>query len=167
MTGYWLSHAPESYITVIIAQEIVKLGYNVYIDTSLKKILNDQIEKQHGGKRKVSPSLSKRSDISVMFKSKQQTLAAIEVKRAAYYVDPVLRDTKKLDQLIGVEGGAKTGYVVAYSEAKYHENKDTLEKRFADWAAKTEWSLVSYHTDSFKDDENWVWGFCILRSKKP
>jgi Tfp pilus assembly protein PilO len=109
MTGYWLSHAPESYITVMIARAIVGLGYNVYIDTSLKKILNDQIILQRSRKRKLSPSLSKRSDISVVFKSKQQTLAAIEVKRAAYYVDPILRDTNKLDRLVGVEGGAKTG----------------------------------------------------------
>lgn len=166
MTDYWLSHAPESYITVMIAQAVTKLGYNVYIDTSLKKILNDQNKNQRGNKKKLSPSLSKRSDISVVFKSKRETLAAIEVKRAAYYFDPVRRDTEKLDQLIGVEGGAKNGYVVAYSEAKYHEKKDTLENRFADWAKKANWALVSYHTDPLGDDEHWVWGFCILRSQK-
>jgi len=41
MTDYWLSHAPESYITVVVAQQIVrKLDFSVYIDTSLKKILS-------------------------------------------------------------------------------------------------------------------------------
>jgi hypothetical protein len=166
MTGYWLSHAPESYITVKLAQDIFKSGYNVYIDSSLKKILNDRDNYQRGGKRKLSPSLSKRSDISVVYKSRHETLAAIEVKRAAYYVNPVLRDTKKLNKLVGIEGGATNGYVVAYSEAKYHEGKDTLKKRFADWAKKTNWALVSSHTDTLSDGENWVWGFCVLRSKK-
>lgn len=127
MTGYWLSHAPESYITVTLAQEIFKGGYNVYIDSSLKKILDDQNNNQRGSKRRLSPSLAKRSDISVVYKSRQETLAAIEVKRAAYYVNPVLTDAVKLNELVGIEGGAKNGYVVAYSEVKYHEDKDTLK----------------------------------------
>ena len=166
MTGYWLSHAPESYITVIIAQEIVKLGYNVYIDTTLKKIRNDQSKNLNHTKRKLSPLLSKRPDISVVFKAKQQILAAIEVKRAAKFLNPVRRDTEKLEQLIGGEGGAKYGYVVEYSETKYHENRDTLKERFAGWATKTSWAVASSHISSLSGDEDRVWGFCILKRQR-
>lgn len=158
MTNYWLSHAPESYITVMIARAIAQLDYSIYIDTSLKRVLADYAKiKGH-----LPASLSKRSDISVWFKGGLAVRAAVEVKKA-YHVAPILKDTEKLGAIIGLVHGPKTGYVVAYSEAKYHESKDTLAKRFKGWADTTNWRLVTSYTDTIKDDNNWVWGFCILR----
>jgi hypothetical protein len=36
--GYWLSHAPESFLQVLVALEIERAGYAVYIDTSIRKM---------------------------------------------------------------------------------------------------------------------------------
>jgi hypothetical protein len=109
--------------------------------------------------------LSKRSDISVWFKGRQGIRAAIEIKKA-YNAIPILHDTKKLDKIVGLKQGPQSGYLVAYSEAKPRNGKDTLSQRFADWENQTGWKQVSAHVDPIKDDNNWVWGFCILRSQK-
>ena len=159
MTDYWLSHAPESFLTVVIAQEIVKANYAVYIDTSLKRILKDATT--HKGA--IPSALGNRSDISVWYRTKDSIRAAIEVKRA-YSAPPVSRDAKKLARIVGLKKGPKTGYIVAYSESKSRYQIDTLNTRFRNWSTLTGWQLISSYVDKEKDSDNWNWGFCILRS---
>ena len=158
--GGWLSHAPESYLSTKLGQELGKY-YCVYFDTSFKRVLADAIKKPG----KMPGGLSQRSDLSIWYKSKDEVLAAIEVKRA-YNVGPVLEDCAKLEKIVALKKGPSLGYVVAYSEAKPRPGRQTLERRFERWASESGWSLISAHVELEKSSDGWTWGFCILRNPK-
>src|SRR5579884_710646 len=158
--GWWLWHGPESYLQTIVAQELSKSGHNIYMDTSIKKILK---EVKRGPGRPATYE-RQRPDISVWHKDDLETLrAAIEVKRAMNF-DTIRQDAKKIERYLSHKKAAKTGYVLCYSEAT-RRHADLLGSRFQRWVKTLgpKWSLACNHIDPSKDDANRVWGVALLR----
>ena len=166
MADYWLSHAPEYYVTVGVARAIYKHSGNaVFMDASLKRIYAHR--KSQGEPiilGKPPEYLSNRPDISVWFKTSQRVKAAIEIKRA-YTIGPVKLDVERLRRVVGKAYGPAVGYVIAYSEAKPRKSKssnETLSKRFDHWASETKTQMVAKEFGG-PDDDGWWWGWCVLR----
>ncbi len=154
--GWWLQHAPESFIHVVIAQHLNAQGYNVYIDASNQKLRDGHV----GLAGKIAKDPRKRPDISVWYKSTGMLKAEIEVKKA-HYRYPIDADITKLSGCINTEGHSETGYVVAYSQSKNHLT--TLKKRFESWADN---KAVKYQVHDLSEDidsKGWGWGCCIIR----
>jgi hypothetical protein len=80
MTGWWLSHGPESFIMCEVAYMIAKKAdFSVFIEASPKKILSEREEKLRGRR---PANHGQRFDIVVWHKSRNDIRAIIEVKRA-------------------------------------------------------------------------------------
>ncbi len=153
--GWWLQHAPESFLHAVIAQHLSE-KYYVYIDASNQKLRDGHV----GLSGKIAKDPRKRPDISVWYKTTGMLKAEIEIKKA-FTKTPIDSDIKKLSGFINTEGHSENGYVVAYSQSKNHHS--TLKKRFETWAEN---KAVKYqlHFLSEKTDENgWGWGCCIIR----
>jgi hypothetical protein len=167
--GYWLWHAPEFFIQVIIAQELSKASYTVFIDTPNKRIRAD-----HPGEgTEISQDDANRPDLTVWHKSKNSELsvkAKIEIKKT-YKLKDVKSDVDKLRNNIEFGKATKTGYVVVYTETPVISGKDyndTLQERFDGWSKNCNVELLERHIDPKTEydkekKKKWAWGFCILR----
>ena len=167
MTDYWLSHAPEYFVTVGIAQTIHKdTEGGVFMDVSLKRIYSHRKSQGEASIRGKPPFyLSNRPDISVWYKSSPRVKAAIEIKKA-YSLDPVKKDVARLRRIVGKPHGPKVGYVVAYSETKPRKSKstsDSLSARFDKWEKSTKTKLIIKGLGKKSDDSGWWHGWCVLR----
>ena len=158
--GWWLSHAPESFLQMEIATKIYETGFNLFVDASYNKILDD-IGRIRG---RPANGGSKRPDICVFSKASRTIKALIEVKRASNLFSVNL-DKSKLSSLMRLKTGPKYCYVVAYSEANGNSYKKTLEERFLAWEDK-EWYCCHSYIDERQDDDGYGWGYCVLKLGK-
>lgn len=164
--GYWLWHAPEFFIQVVMAQELSNAFYKVYMDIPNKRIREDHPSEG------VEFSLddANRPDLTVWHKSKNlkfSVKAKIEIKKTRLLKD-VKNDVDKLRKNIEHGMATKTGYVVVYTEIKEKNHVSKLEKRFKDWATNCKVKLVNFHIDPIieydkEKKKKWAWGACILK----
>lgn len=159
LTGFWLWHAPESFLQTIVAIELGKT-HTVYVDASLKKS-KSQMRRRVG---RPASGMGRRPDISVWAKTGASLRAVVEIKQA-WNINPVVADAKKVETMLKKVRGVKAGYILVYSDAKKWANKDRvafLKNRFNSWAKKIAWQCVGMRTGTVGDDK-WAWGFCLLR----
>jgi hypothetical protein len=157
MTGEWLYHGPESFLQVVLAQELARTGHLIYIDMSIRRILRE-IGREAGRPAKFE---LQRPDISVWHRNNETLRAAIEIKRTANF-DFVRSDANKIERYLWSERAARTGYILVYTI--YNKDKP-LQKRFEHWKAKLgeKWRLVGTYIDQDEDDSDWIWGVVLLR----
>jgi hypothetical protein len=159
MTGWWLSHGPESYIMCIVANKIgKKADYSVFIEASPKKILSEREEKLRG--RRPS-NYGQRFDIVVWNKSRNDIRAIIEIKRA-WSMANLSGDREKILKYMKSNKFVKAGYLLAYTEAKGLRRGDTLNNRLDHWAQGLNCRLVGSFIDE-KGDGQWGWAVGLFR----
>ncbi len=158
MTGRSLRHAPEAFLSTLIATTIhKKLGYSVYMDAALSRIARERAELGiAGGKGPKSKDLSLRPDISVW--GKKAIRAAIEVKRAPW-TPGISSDVEKLRKIVGKDYGPKAGYVVAHTTA---DEEKTVNARIDKWISSKS-KLIKRDTQNGGDRR--VWGYALLKVK--
>jgi hypothetical protein len=160
MTGQSLRHAPEAFLSTLIATKISKkLGYSVYMDAALSRIARERAELGiAGGKGPKSKNLSLRPDISVWGKTTGGIRAAIEVKRAPWTAG-ISSDVEKLRKIVGKHYGPKAGYVVAHTTA---DEEKTVNARIDKWISSKS-QLIKRDTGNGGDGR--VWGYALLKVK--
>lgn len=160
--GWWLDHGPESFFQIIVAQQVCKLGHNVYVDATIKKLRDGRAQPGRPTK-----DLQKRPDLSVWNKSTDTLRAAIEIKRA-WSFPPVRSDAKKLTRILGFKGAPKSGYLLVYTDHAGKTDRigkepiEIIKGRFDTWADELGWSLVGTTVEGGKND-NPAWGVGLLR----
>jgi hypothetical protein len=112
MTGHLLRHAPEAFLSTVIAMTIYKkIGCFVYMDAALSRIARERKELGiPSGKAPNPKDLPLRPDISVWEKTTGGIRAAIEVKRAPWTAG-ISKDVERLRNLVGKDYGPKAGCV--------------------------------------------------------
>jgi len=159
MSGWWLSHGPESFIMCAVAAQLAKKNnFYVFIEASPEKI---RIERGFPHRGRPDPDRRKRFDIVIWQKSKNDIRAIIEVKRA-WNLGNLRKDREKISKYIVSKGFVKTGYLLAYTEAKGKRRKDTLNKRITHWASELKCQLAGSIME-WKGDGEWGWAACLLR----
>jgi hypothetical protein len=131
--GHWLSHAPESFIQVVVALELSRLGHGAYIDASHKK-LHTGIKRGPGRPMKRT---GQRPDISIWDGSGETIRAYVEIKKAGHAVDlppSVRKDAKKIEALLKSPKAAQAGYLLVYIQASTKRKIEPLKERFERWA---------------------------------
>ena len=161
--GWWLRHAPESYLQTVVAQSIFRrLKHRVYIDSSLKKIRSDQ--KKRG--RPAQANAAKRPDLAIWHKSRSVVRAIIEIK-IAWNKEAILEDSKKLIEISNSKTRKKL-YILAYSEVKIYNNNDKdarkkLRGNLTDWKPDNKWSRIIGNIPKSNCDEERCWGAALYR----
>jgi hypothetical protein len=160
MTGHLLRHAPEAFLSTLIAMAIhEQLGCYVYMDAALSRIARER--KELGilsGKQPKPGELALRPDISVWGKTTSGIRAAIEVKRAPWTAG-ISKDVERLRNLVGKDHGPKAGYVVSHTVAY---KKDIVNTRIDNWINNKS-KLVKRDTQSGGDGR--FWGYALLKVK--
>ncbi len=160
MTGWWLFHGPESFLTCTVASKVSKkVDYTVFIEASPKRILDEREEKLKG---KPPAYLNKRFDIVVWQKSKNNIQAIVEVKKA-WNITNLKKDRKKISDYMKRNKFVRKGYFLVYTEAT-KKREDTLGNRLDKWAEDLNCDLVDYLIDVKSDDE-WGWAIGLFRLK--
>lgn len=182
--GWWLYHAPESFIQSHLASRIARKGeFCVFPECSPKR-WKDSVNEEDGAKprgRPFSAHNTKRFDLVIWFKSGKRPRAIVEIKRATN-VSPLLADVKKILKYKkeAQSFGIRTAYILVYSEAKrntkrapFHSGRKKLEKRFKEWedalVEKCDGKAVSCvgvraHEPQGQDrDWQWSWGVALYR----
>lgn len=128
--GYWLWHAPESYVQMILARDIAKeLKVCVYPECTPTRIERDAIKAIALGR---PPKVNKqqRFDLVVWWKNEARPRALIELKLTYASMTGVLNDGKKLlayrSEAKKIQG-LKQGYLVVFNSA--YRNNDNTKKR--------------------------------------
>ncbi len=173
MTGWWLSHGPESFLAHSVVRKVHAIGFSVFPEASPKKILRERGEHPRGRPRK---DLGQRFDIVVWFKTGNSVRSVIEVKRA-WGIGDLRGDRKKVGDYMALNSHVQSGYLLAYTEAKGHcrsgdlsdsekaERRDRLLKnRMARWAGELGCSLAGSHVDA-RGDGTWGWAIGLFRIK--
>jgi hypothetical protein len=156
MTNWWVSHGPEYFITCEVCKNIAKSnGYLVFPEASPKKIKSEINLVKRGPNPK---SDGERFDIVVWEKHTKNVRAIIEVKRA-YNINPIRSDLEKIKKHTKKLDFVKSGYVLAYHEAKKIE---TLQNAFSRWSKELECELVGIITGPDFDNEC-KWGFGLFK----
>ncbi|WP_146144854.1 hypothetical protein [Phreatobacter cathodiphilus] len=158
MAGWWLSHAPESFLQMKIADGIHSLGYGVFVDATYQKIRRE-VGLLKGPKPQTALS---RPDICVWSKDDRTLKAFIEVKKANHLA-PVQADCTKIEGLMRPPYAPPYGYVIAYSEAKGMRAAETLKNRFKTWGQITGWKVIESGLCEAPDDEGYQWGHVVLK----
>lgn len=177
MTGWWLTHGPESFLQHEIARHIArKRKAIVFTEVSPRKIAAEFPTKGRGR----TYEARKRFDLIVWQKSSYGVRAVIEIKRA-WGAKPVLKDAKKIHSYMLHKRAAKTGYLLVYSDASNAKGRSSgagrrkhIEDRFAKWGRRLErtgWIKLRPQTFSphrkYAQDEDgktvWSWGYVIYR----
>jgi hypothetical protein len=160
--GWWLSHGPELYLQGVIAEHIAELKHWVYLDCSIRKIIEYDM-----GRRRGRPAFNERQrpDISVWYKSRDAIRAVVEIKRA-FDVGPVRQDAQKLDRILSAAKGPAAGYLLVYSEAMTKKPGDTLNRRFTNWQKAIGWKTIQQHVREVEDAEAEcaAWGLVLFRA---
>jgi hypothetical protein len=160
MTGHLLRHAPETFLSTVIAMTIYKeLGCTVYIDAALSRIAKEREGLGiPSGKVRDPEDLRLRPDISVWGKTTGGIRAAIEVKRAPWTAG-ISKDVERLRNLVGKDYGPKAGYVVSHTVAK---KRDDVDKRIDAWINNKS-TLIRRDTKNGGDGR--FWGYALLKVK--
>lgn len=143
--GYPLWHAPESFVQMQIARDIVKkLGVYVYPECTPISLANDANTKVQIGR---PPNINKqqRFDLVVWWKNEAKARAIIELKLTYASMTGVVKDGQKLlDFRLKAKShnGLRTGYLVVYNSAyrnlsirKNRQGAETIQARFDDASA--------------------------------
>lgn len=160
MTGWWLSHGPESFIMCSVAGMIAKkANFYVFIEASPKRIREEREEQLRG---RPPANHGQRFDIVVWKKSKNDIRAIIEVKRAWSIAD-LRGDRKKISKYLASNKFVNTGYLLAYTEAKGKRREITLNNRLLRWANTLQCNLAGSFIDKKGDGEcGWAVGLFRL-----
>jgi hypothetical protein len=140
--GYWLWHAPESYVQMILARDITKeLNVCVYPECTPNSIERDAVKAVNRGR---PPLINKqqRFDLVVWWKNQTRPRALIELKLTYASMTGVLDDGKKLlayrSEAKKLEG-LKQGYLVVFNSAyrdgntmRQRQGRETIQSRFDD-----------------------------------
>ena len=159
MSGWWLSHGPEYFLTSIVSNWLCKKsGFYVYPEASPKKIAEE-----HKRPRQEQPSKmqGKRFDIVVWNKSNIRLRAIIEIK-LAWSIRPLIPDRNKMRGFLSTSEHKPTCYLLVYTTAKGPNRVETLKRRFMHWEKKLECNLVHEHVDTQGDGE-FSWALALLR----
>ena len=165
--GYWLDHAPEHFIQVLVALEIAKHGYAVFPDVSYKRTQEEfEVLEQKTGKGKARAyfNLGQRPDLLIWRKTTGAIYGVVEIKRA-WSLPPISRDAIKIENAMRSELRPENGYVLVYSTS-YPNRKEKnptqlLEDRFDCWSVRLKWKLLECYVTKPEDGE--TWGFCLLK----
>lgn len=152
--GWWLSHGPESFLAHAIATKL-KEEFWIYPEASPKKIIKERNSRPRGPSPK---NLGQRFDIVVWAKSINNIRAIIEVKKA-WNITSLANDRKKIAIFLKRNKFVKSGYLLAYTEARRF---DTLSKRLDYWAKGLDCKLVQHYIDPQGDGE-WFWAIGLFR----
>jgi hypothetical protein len=160
MTGHLLRHAPEAFLSTLIAMKIhEKLRCSVYMDAALSRIAREREESGIlSGERPKPEDLSLRPDISVWGKTTGRIRAAIEVKRAPWTAG-ISKDVERLRRLVGKDYGPKAGYVVSHTVS---DKENTVNARIDHWINNNS-TLIRREIKSGRDGR--FWGYALLKVK--
>ena len=159
MTGWWLSHGPESFIMCTVASKVAqKANFAVFIEASPKKILEERDEKLRG---RPPANHKQRFDIVVWQKSTNNIRAIVEVKRA-WSIANLRGDRKKISKYMDSKDFVSTGYLLAYTEAKGKKRENTLKNRLRNWGSELSCVLTGSFIDG-KGDGEWGWAVGLFR----
>jgi len=156
--GWWLSHGPESFIEHTIAIKVRKQGFWVYPEASPKKIMEERNDRPKG---RPPRNLGQRFDLVVWDKSDDNIRAIFEIKKA-WNITSLRGDRKKIATFLNRNEYVKSGYLLAYTEAKGGRRAETLSNRLAYWAEGLNCALVGTHIDAQGDGES-GWAIGLLR----
>lgn len=161
--GYWLSHAPESFMQTMIAQKVASAcKIPVTLESSPRKLAKDGHKCPDG--RTVKTKLNSRFDIVGWSKSWRPRFI-VEVKKMSSAPDGAIKDANRIRGWIGQSSShMQAGFLVVYSEAKRPE---TLKRRFhsltvSSSAKKYSAKLMAMHITQPTDD-GWCWGVSVIR----
>ncbi len=181
--GWWLYHAPESFIQAHLASLIAKKGFCVFPECSPKrwKASRDETKKPKG--RPFSAHDKKRFDLVIWQKNGRKPRALVEIKRAVNAV-PVLADATKILRYAkeALFYNIRTAYLLVYSEAKrntgrqpYHSGRKKLAASFKNWGKELKGlcrgkkarvrgvGTTAHQPQDQDDDEQWSWGVALYR----
>jgi hypothetical protein len=160
MTGHLLRHAPEAFLSTVIARTIYKkLGCSVYMDAALSRIAREREEFGiPSGKGPNPEDLRLRPDISVWGKTTSGIRAAIEVKRAPWTAG-ISNDVEKLRYLVGKAHGPKAGYIVSHTVA---QKASHVNKRINAWINN---KSILLRRDTKTGGDGRFWGYAPLKVK--
>lgn len=159
--GWWLWHAPESFLQHQIARAIVRTGNEVFTEASPAKIAREHNSPLRG---RPAHNKQKRFDIVVWQRSQNLLRAAIEIKRTST-LQPVVKDAVKLRKYLDQRNSHGVGYLLVYSEAKGANRVERLRKRASSAAAHlkaTGWTMLSAVVHSPRSSP-WSWSVYLLR----
>lgn len=155
--GYWLWHAPESYIQACVFIELSGLpGLYVTLESSPRKIQLDCKFKRD--RRSDRMTDQQRFDILVWYGNGTPRIP-IEVKKTFNSPDKCINDIDRMKPLANnPEINIQAGMLLAYTEAKKDQ---TILSRFEKIAQKTNSMLTPYICPN-ADDNGWRWGFGLF-----
>jgi hypothetical protein len=156
--GWWLSYGPESFIGHTIANKLRKEGFLVFPEASPKKIREEMDDPPKGRPPK---NLGQRFDLVVWEKSNEKIKAVIEIKKA-WDITLLRTDQKKIATFLKQHEYVKSGYLLAYTDAKGVRRENTLSNRLDKWAQGLSCSLVGFHIDK-QGSEEWSWAIGLFR----
>ena len=160
MTGWWLSHGPESFLICTIANKLAKnAGFWVFVEASPKKIRKERDE--HPPRGRPPKNLGQRFDIVVWQKASNDVRAILEIKRA-WSITDLRGDRKKIADFMENSEYVNVGYLLAYTESKGQRRETTLTKRLKNWAERLDCQLVG-STINAKGDGEWGWAVGLFR----
>ncbi len=162
LTGrQWLSHAPESFIQVVVALELLRMGYGAYIDATHKK-LQEGIKRGPG---RPMNRMGQRPDISISDESGQTIRALVEIKKAGSAVKlppSVHDDAKKIEAGLKRRNATQAGYLLVYVQASTKRKIEPLKERFWRCArALRTWEFVGCVEG--KSEPTWVRAIGLFR----
>jgi len=156
--GYWLGHAPESYMQVEIARALSKICPFVTLEDTVRDILTHSSAEKRGYQPR--GNASGRVDIIVWWKNGTPRVL-IEIKKG-WGSDIINSDAKRLRQLSSRGGSPQHGIIIVYTDAKKEE---TIHKRFKNIEISSSTKIVDWLCPKKKieDGEIWYWGTaCFL-----
>lgn len=160
--GYWLGHAPESFIQSEIARSLGKLSpLFITLEDTVDSILRDAGADLRGAKPR--NSATGRIDV-ILWWADGTPRILIEVKKAWNY-DAITKDATRLKQLLNRGGTWKNGIIAVYTDAR---NPKMIENRFEQLAGKSGTTIARQigPTKRTEDNETWYWGAaCFLVEK--
>lgn len=156
--GWWLSHGPESFLEHAVATKVKKKGFWVYPEASPRKIMKERNDRPKGRPPK---NIGQRFDLVVWEKSNDNIRAIFEIKRA-WNITSLRGDRKKIETFLKRNEYVKSGYLLAYTEAKGMRRANTLSNRLGYWAEGLKCVLVGNHIDAHGDGE-WGWAIGLFR----
>ena len=161
--GYFLWHAPEYYITVEVARSLADKKYRVYFDVPVGRI-----GKLDFGDGRISNSKSclKRVDVSIFSKTDNSMRALLEIKKTNNFTN-VESDFNKLKKISRLKSSPDIFYQLIYSDDS--NKRETYINRHKRWSDDLGMILVKddvVPVRSDRDDQDFYWGFCLLRYQK-
>jgi hypothetical protein len=164
--GYWLWHAPESFIMASTAIHVDRhYGSEVYMDCTTKKM---KIKQNMDDAIRGRPQKRKRRyDLVVFKKASDRVRAIIEIKKADTLWH-LWSDRKKLHRYLKRNNHVAV-YLLVYTEAVGDDRRARLakiEERGVNWARDLDCVLVGKRRSPRSDyKDEYDWAFYLFRLK--